>query len=462
MRRSPRLALAGFACFLLLGACTGGVDQDAIADDPVPDNSESDNSPSEDAESDGAGSTTEPPDPPEANSDGGADTDGSDTEPVELSTLADLAGQILLRDGDGQIAIAQPDASATVVLSEPGADHTQPTWSGSGDLVAWSSFSAGGSTLSVSDRDGSAVSERSVRSPAFYLSWSPNDSWIGGLRPGPEGMEMFIADGANTEDRSISSAAPFYFEWAGNDDIVAALANQLLVDIAADNTVDPLRRPLELPLGIFQAPAVLPNGQVVAALRENGLNTLVRLSGAQAETIATANGPFFIAASPDGTKVAVLTAPSVGGAQQEPEITEIAFQFDEPVELGDGSVTIIDLETGDVTEQAEEQVVAISWSPDSSTLALLRFDDNQLRWSFATDSETIEGAAFAPSPRFTQRYLPFFDQYNLSSTAWSPDSEAIVFAGEVAGDSGVFVDLVFDDAGPARVSEGDIAFWSPN
>ena len=74
----------------------------------------------------------------------------------------------------------------------------------------------------------------------------------------------------------------------------------------------------------------------------------------------------------------------------------------------------------------------------------------------------MDGAEFFPSARFSQRYLPFFDQYNLSSTAWSPTSDAIVFAGTIDNEAGVFVDLVSDDAGPARITEGEIAFWSPN
>ena len=72
------------------------------------------------------------------------------------------------------------------------------------------------------------------------------------------------------------------------------------------------------------------------------------------------------------------------------------------------------------------------------------------------------GAAFAPTLRFVGNYLPFFDQYNLSSTPWSPDSSAVTFAGEFGNESGVFVDLVDDELGPARITDGEIAFRSPN
>lgn len=450
MRRSPRLVLAGFACFgLTFTACSGT--QDAA---------QSANS----AESDTGGASTSPP----ADSGEGDDSDSTESaaatgEPGQDDgaepELGGLPGSILLRDDFGQIVVVPPTGSDPITLSVAGSDHTQPTWSSTGERIAWSSFGPDGGSLSVADRNGENAASLSVTSPAFYLSWSEADAWIGGLRPTPTGMEMFIADGQARSEQFVSDSQPFYFAWADDDALVAAAGSQIVVDITPGDSVTRFARTLERPLGAFQAPALLPNGDVLAALNVDGANTLSRISGNTDESIATANSPFLIAASPNGQEVAVLVPAT---AAQEAESQEIAFQFDEPVQLDTGVVAVIDLVTGEVTEIQGVGVVSMSWSPDGETLALLRAAGSRLEWRFARDGTITVGASFEPSQRFLRSYLPFFDQYNLSSTPWAPDSSAVTFAGEIDDESGVFVDLVDDELGAARIADGEIAFWSPN
>lgn len=455
MRWSPRFTVAGSACFvLLLAACSGTPEQSLPP--------ETTSTPSASAAESTAPSTSLPG-TTDSTTDSGTVPDVEPTvDPVPLGELTDVPGQILFLDSDGQVVVADPDGTSALVLSEAGTSNSQPTWSTSGDRVAWSGFGADGSTLVTAQRDGSEVQSISTISPAFYLSWSPDDTWIGGLRPTSTGMEMFVANPDLGAERQVSMSQPFYFDWANDDAIVAYLNNQLLVDISASDAVSPLRRPLINPLGAFQAPTVLPDGDVLGALFIESSNSLVRLNGTEiVEEVATANGPMFIAASPDGQRVAVLVPPFAGG-QQEPQSEVISFQFDEPIELDNGRVTIIDLETGDVDVQPDELAVSMSWSPDGDSLAILSARNGGLRWSFTTPEGRVDGARFVPSTRFSQSYLPFFDQYNLSSTPWAPDGEAIVFSGSIGDDTGVFVDLIADDLGPALVADGDIAFWSPN
>ena len=52
------------------------------------------------------------------------------------------------------------------------------------------------------------------------------------------------------------------------------------------------------------------------------------------------------------------------------------------------------------------------------------------------------------------------DQYDRSSTWWSPDGLAFVFAGTTFGREGIWIDRIDDEVGPAFFAEGDIAFWS--
>ena len=435
---------------VLLGACSSG--QVAAPDNAAPDNATpNDNAAVADDTADDAATDEAVP---------GEGAGENPPAPSDPEFFTGLTGQLVLRDDDGNIVVSNPDGSEPIVLSEPGADHSQPTWSSNSDRVAWSSFGPNGATLNIAAADGTEQVQIPAPAPAFYLSWSPEDSWIAGLRPNGAGMETFVTDLSEQTEEVVSGSQPFYFDWQDDDNIVAAIRNEFLVDIAANGEVPPASRFLSQPFGVFQAPAILPNGDVLAALLDASGNNLTRLTDCVGSLIATAQGPMFISATPDGSRVAVLV-PTNDAQDAESEV--IAFQFDEEIELELGRVTIIDLESGDVETLSQRGVVAMSWSPDSSVLALLGSNQNGfgLQWSFETDSGTLLGDTFAPSNRLAQRYLPFFDQYNLSSTWWSPDSNAIVFSGETAGETGVFVDRVFDDAAAQKVSEGDIAFWSP-
>lgn len=376
------------------------------------------------------------------------------------AAVTEPTGQLVLRDDDGNIVVSQPDGSNQTILSEPGDDHTQPTWSNAGDKVAWSSFGPDGPALNIARADGTEVAQIPALAPAFYLSWSPDDSWLAGLRPSPTGMEMFIANPNTEQDRAVSNAQPFYFEWKNDDEIVAAAGNRVLLDITTTEDDQPTDRSPSSPLGLFQAPAVLPDGDVLVTVLDNDTNELIRLDNDDVTPLASADAPILISASPDGSRAALVVPTSDA---QQAQTTEIAFQFEELIQLEPGRVTVIDFESGLADTLDQRGVVAVSWSPDSSALAVLGSSPGGfgLQWSFETESGIVLGDTFTPSERFTQRYLPFFDQYNLSSTWWSPDSSAIVFSGETANEVGIFVDRVFDDAPARKVADGDIAFWSP-
>ena len=192
MTRSPRIRFACSVCLLLaLAACTDG---DSTTTPPTT---------ARDANSE---SPTEPDEAPDqAVPDGVAESEQPGAQPG----LGGLPGAIVVRDDLGQIVVVEPTGADAVTLSnEDGSDHTQPTWSSTGERVAWSSFGGDGARLSIADRDGANAASLDVASPAFYLSWSGNDAWIGGLRPTPNGMEMFVADGGATMDQFVSDSQP--------------------------------------------------------------------------------------------------------------------------------------------------------------------------------------------------------------------------------------------------------------
>jgi hypothetical protein len=59
--------------------------------------------------------------------------------------------------------------------------------------------------------------------------------------------------------------------------------------------------------------------------------------------------------------------------------------------------------------------------------------------------------------------VPYFDQYHLSLTFWSPDSRYFVATTEVPDTQGEAAVLVLDTAGqesPRQIGEGTLAIWS--
>ena len=69
-------------------------------------------------------------------------------------------------------------------------------------------------------------------------------------------------------------------------------------------------------------------------------------------------------------------------------------------------------------------------------------------------------ARFPPSRGFFD-VLPFFDQYQRSSTIWSPDSRFISFTALTdQGTPGIFVARADGNIKPRFIASGDEAFWS--
>jgi dipeptidyl aminopeptidase/acylaminoacyl peptidase len=376
---------------------------------------------------------------------------------ADLRELTTIAGRIVRRTDDLNIVVTSPNGEQSTNLSADSDDFpTQPTWSNDGQFVAWTSIFAEGARLSVAAADGSSETrEANVIAPAFFLSWAPDDSSIAGLRQPATGLEFFLADPTSLDVRVVGRGQPFYLDWIDNESVVAAIGGVSLVDIATSADAVPEVRDLREPLGIFQTPAALPNGDVLVAASVGAANALVRLDGVASETIALADGPLLIAVAPAGDRVAVLAAAA------EPQSQIISFQTEAPPELASGRVSIIDLDTGDLESLSETNVLAINWSPDGSTLALLQVGERTANWIFVTSDDVSSSGPFVPSNVFLTSYLPFADQYNHASTWWSPDSRAFVISGMIDGDSGIFVDVVTDDFGPVRIGDGDIAFWSP-
>ena len=153
-----------------------------------------------------------------------------------------------------------------------------------------------------------------------------------------------------------------------------------------------------------------------------------------------------------------------------------------------GPLRVLDVAAGQTRLLARQTVLAFFWSPDGRSIAYITLNGtiedegiNALaktrhlaKWARPTQQtqgfltlSVVDVASgqglrllnFEPTIVFLTQFLPFFDQYALSHSLWSPDSSALVLPVREE-DSNVI--LVVPTAGgqPFHLAEGDGAFWS--
>ncbi len=403
---------------------------------------------------------------PEPSTAAPAPTTTSSTQPpvaaplvVSPEVLASLPGRLVVATDEGTIDIIDPNGEQRrSVADEANTLLSQPTWAPGSQRLSWTSITAAGPSVRVHNLTDDTTTAIPTGTPVFYHSWNAAGDQVATLRSsggGPIQLDVHDADAGTT--REIALGQPFYLDWADEGDRVVLAVNATSVARLDLDDASGANLQLPAPVGVFQSPAVLADESFLISLAApNGFELVQVDSDDTIRRIARLDGAISMATSPDSSRVAVLVSPD----PSTPQLEQASFQTLE--ELPDGLVSIVDLATGDVDTLPHPNVVAINWSPDGSWLAALQIDAAGSRWLFTRDAVTTRGPNHEPTPTMLQQYLPFADQYNQSHRFWSPDSRAFVFAGSVAGEDGIWVDVVDDDADPAKIADGSVAFWSPN
>jgi Tol biopolymer transport system component len=138
---------------------------------------------------------------------------------------------------------------------------------------------------------------------------------------------------------------------------------------------------------------------------------------------------------------------------------------------------VVDLPGTAAPKTAQEvPALAFSWSPDGRTIAFLVPDMDAGPDPLFLDDEQALGvrllcfdpatgrswpvARFPPAPG-TLGVIPFFDQYALSRTSWSPDGRSFVFSAlSPDGRPGIYIVAADGSAPPSLLAPGDSASWS--
>lgn len=451
---TPRLIVAVVVGALLSAACSSMVDDDtAPTTSPI-------------ASTTPSSTTTSAPQTTDAATDDLENQPPSLPEPASADAIASVAGVLAIRNAEGDLIVTNPDGSGAVTMANGHERRlSQPTWSNGGALLAWSALDTDGAAIEIAAIASEFAVTAETATPPFYLSWSSDDSWIGALRPLGGGIEFLFASTSDGDVRPIGAGQPFYFDWRNDESVIAAVNGTTLVEVPASVEPPPTELAIERPLGVFQTPSLLSDEprRFIAALENSGFNEVVVFDGGNVGTrLGRANGPVSIAVNSTVDHVAVNVFTG------EPQSQVITFQTETPPDLESGRVSIIDLVSGRLTTRPEARIVATQWSPDGARLALLQAGDpgepgrpGTFRWLVIDGDAVTALTPFSPSPEVAASYLPFADQYNHSTSWWSPDGRALVMSGDVGEETGIWVDLVDDDRGARRVADGDVAVWSP-
>lgn len=399
-------------------------------------------------------------------------------------TMPSVAGppvfnQIAFTGNDNNIWLVSPSGQNLRQLTEDNRRYRFPTWSPDGTRLAFLGRGETNTTVlyvsPTAAADPTVVYQEDTSSP-FYLYWAPNGQAITFLTQETTGMSMRLVDIRQPENnRLVERGAPFYWVWSPQSDRLLmhvggsrAASNSAHLSFL-DNHHNAERVELNLSPGRFQAPAWSSTGDSIFYIGDNGDEQAIyktNVTSFEQQKITNVTGFAFMTIASDDERIAYL-------------------QFEPGTRPPFGRAYMVDTSGDNRQLIINELVASIYWSPDGSKLALLSISranggssaeihkpkglaaplaqDILLRWwIYDVQTGTREPlTSFAPTRAFLQT-VPYFDQYHLSLTFWSPDSRYfVVTKGQddiEAGDVWVFDTRQEEEA--RQVGEGKLAVWS--
>ena len=403
----------------------------------------------------------------------------SPPRPEPRLAVTDAAGHLHTMDAKGGGVVDYPVA---------GVEFGFPTWSPDGTRIAVTGDDKDSTAIYVFDAADPAkkptVVYDSADVPPFYAYWSPDGRQIAFLAQEPAriALEVAPADGS-AKAKVVREGAPLYWDWLGSEHLVAHIgssgADSFLGEVALDGTS---AEQVPLSAGLFRSPAVSHDGAyrayVTTGSDSAGVVTVEAADRSRRST-APAFGSTAVSFDPAGAMLAFV-------AKTQPVANDLGFPL--------GPLQVIDPQTGKTRTLLEGDVIGFFWSPDGKTIAALTLKStgNEVvgiggadlassvrptTGSFGADAslayvpmtlsfvdvatgKTRAQRAVAPSSKFVNGILPYYDQYALSHRIWAPDSSAIALPGFGNGGDELFVTPA-DGSEPTALPGAVFGFWSP-
>lgn len=392
--------------------------------------------------------------------------------PIDTKRAAPLNRLAVI--ADDQLYTIDPDGSDRIDLAHNGRVPTAAVvWSHDGQRLIFAESERNQSRVNSARPDGQetrVLYEADRIHEPFYLYGSPDDQHVAFLTADPlESMQLHIAQTDRPGSARVAvSGQPNYSSWSPQ-------SQSLLVHIGGTRaeafvgTYD-LRaattQKIETQPAAFQAPVWSPTGktQWLYARQTGSRSELVIGDEQDSRMLAEFDGGITFSGSPDGQRVAYAVN------------TPNSFLYE--------GLTVIDLDASSTQVYFKGNVLAFFWSPDGTKLAYLtgalvepapvgragglaaparQQRALQVTWHVIDleRNRTIDLNTFEPTESFLY-LLQYFDQFAQSVALWSPDSQALVYAGQpLIGERGVYVTNSDDAAAAPRfVGPGDFAIWS--
>jgi Tol biopolymer transport system component len=401
-----------------------------------------------------------------------------DTITQAVSDLSNqpVYNQITFVGNDQNLWLVSPDGTNRRQVTDDSKGYTFPTWSPDGRHLAFIGPQAQENTalyISSANEPAPAIVYNDPNSSPFYLYWAPDSQTITFLAQEGRSMAMHQTD-VDGSERLLGEGAPFYWVWSPQSD-------KLLMHVGGDRTVseqahisilengdEAVRIELGLDPGRFQAPVWSSDGShfYYVAESSDGVESIYKTNAdtLEQQPLTPVSGVSFLTLSPDDQHLAYLEIERNNG-------------------MPFGSAYIINTDGTQQRLLTDRLVGSMYWSPDGSKLAVLTADMDQkskptakidglaspLRqqitfrwWVYHLDTKKFEPLiSFSPTSDFFQT-IPFFDQYHLSLTFWSPDSRYFVMTkrGDEGPDGTVWVIDTTNQEEPRQIGEGRLAVWS--
>lgn len=397
-------------------------------------------------------------------------------QPFDLATAS--TNRLLVQGVDGNLFTVAPDGTERFNLTDDagnGRTYTQPTWSSTGERIAWTAIQRTSvdfeSALITARANGMEQTSAATPYPPFYLYWSPDDSkvaylsnWVGNNGSSIALRAVDVASGGKAVT-TIDIGQPYYFSWAPDSSrMVAHVGNR---QVRLLDLTDPTAERGDV--------TILVDGSANFAAPQWYSSTIVDLS-------ENVDDQLLYVIDDDNTAQLVISNPS-GDEQQF--LTYLARQDFVSFSMNARGNTIAYIETSnmiglnsfgplfvynledEIFEQlSTDPAIAFFWSPDGTALFFLTIEATPQRpWLRVNvwDGTTVQQyERFVPSPSFLRDYLRFADQYMQSMRFWSPDSSAIVYTGQGEdGIAGVWVQPIMGEQKAQLAAVGTFATWSP-
>lgn len=388
-----------------------------------------------------------------------------------------VKNKIVFVGNDKNLWLVSPEGSDPRQITDDGRGYRFPTWSKDGRYLAFiGPDEKNNAALYVTPAGDSTpfIVFDEPKSAPFYLYWAPDGDSITFLTQEESSMSMRLANAKAGTSRVLAQGAPFYWVWSPVGDRVLmhvggsrAISEQAHLSIL-ENREDANRIELGLAPGRFQAPNWSSDGTNIfyIAADDEGQESIYKMNAETLEQalITELTGFAFMVLSPTDENIAYL-------------------QIEEDDQAPFGTAYLVDADGAKVGHRLADHLVgSMYWSPDGTKLAMLtigRQNDGStaragglaaplrqeivFRWLiYDLETEELELlTSFFPTRDFLQT-VPFFDQYHLSLTFWSPDSRYLVITKREEGDNEGTI-WVLDTDGeeePRQIGEGTLAVWS--